>query len=217
MAAVARLTIMRLTKFTHACVRLENEGRQLLIDPGIWAEDEAFSDVTDILVTHEHFDHIDVDRITALVALGSDIVVHAPAPVAEQLRAIAGQVRTVDVGDTFTASGFHVTVVGGRHADIYDGLPGCANVGYLVDGVYHPGDSLFVPEQRVKTLLVPTAAPWLKLAEAIDFVRAVGPTRAYSIHDASLSDKGETSVDGWLGLKGETAYARIPVGETVTV
>jgi L-ascorbate metabolism protein UlaG (beta-lactamase superfamily) len=217
MAKVARLEIMRLTKFTHACVRLENDGRKLLIDPGIWAEDEALRDVTDILVTHEHFDHIDVDRITALAALGSDIVVHAPAPVAEQLRAIAGQVRTVEVGDTFTASGFHVTAVGGRHADIYDGLPGCANIGYLVDGVYHPGDSLFVPDRRVTTLLVPTSAPWLKLAEAIDFVRAVGPTHAYSIHDAMLSDKGETIIDRWLSMKSETAYARIPIGETVKV
>ena len=208
---------MRLTKFTHACVRLEKDGRKLLIDPGIWAEDEAFQDDTDILVTHEHFDHIDVDRITALAALAANITVHAPAPVAALLAVMAGHVRTVEVGDSFTAAGFRVAVVGGRHADIYDGLPGCANVGYLVDGLYHPGDSLFVPDHRVETLLVPTCAPWLKLAEAIDFVRTVTPRRAYSIHDAMLSSRGEVIIDRWLDLKGETAYARIPIGETVKV
>jgi len=85
-----------------------------------------------------------------------------------------------------------------------------------VDNVYHPGDSLFVPDHRVETLLVPTSAPWLKLAEAIDFVRTVAPRHAYSIHDAMLSSKGEVSVDRWLDLKGgKRRYARIPIGETV--
>jgi L-ascorbate metabolism protein UlaG (beta-lactamase superfamily) len=207
---------MRLTKYTHACVRLADGGRSLLVDPGVWAEDAAFADVSDVLVTHEHADHVDVDRLTRAAAGNPDLTVYAPAPVADLLAAIAGQVRTVAVGDTFTAAGFSVRTVGGEHAEIYDGMPGCANVGYVVDGaVYHPGDSLYVPDVGVTVALVPTSAPWLKLAEAIDFLRAVGPARAYSIHDAMLSDKGETLVDRWLSLKGETAYARIPVGETV--
>jgi hypothetical protein len=46
-------------------------------------------------------------------------------------------------------------------------------------------------------------------------VRAVGPARAYSIHDAMLSDKGEQIIDRWHGMKGNTEYSRIPVGETV--
>ena len=81
--------------------------------------------------------------------------------------------------------------------------PGCTNVGFIVDGaVYHPGDSLFVPDGDIDTLLVPVSAPWLKLREAIEFVRAVGPHRAYPIHDASLSDIGQNNVDAWLGGKG---------------
>ena len=50
-------------------------------------------------------------------------------------------------------------VVGGAHAEIYEGLPGCANVGFVVEGVYHPGDSLFVPDVPVTTLLVPWTVP----------------------------------------------------------
>jgi hypothetical protein len=62
---------MRLIKFTHACVRLEDGDRRLLIDPGIWTEREAYQGVTDILVTHEHDDHIDIERITDLFESGS--------------------------------------------------------------------------------------------------------------------------------------------------
>jgi L-ascorbate metabolism protein UlaG (beta-lactamase superfamily) len=62
---------MRLIKFTHACVRLEDGDRRLLIDPGIWTEREAYQGVTDILVTHEHDDHIDIEQITDLFESGS--------------------------------------------------------------------------------------------------------------------------------------------------
>jgi L-ascorbate metabolism protein UlaG (beta-lactamase superfamily) len=209
---------MRLTKYTHACVRLDDGDRKLLVDPGTWAEDDAFHGVSDILITHEHADHIDVDRVVKAVATNANLRVHVPVPVAAQLDAIAGNVHTVEVGNSFTAAGFDVHAVGGQHAEIYEGLPGCANIGYVINNtVYHPGDSMFVPDLPVRVLLVPTSAPWFKLAEALDFVRAVGPQRAFSIHDALLSDKGEMGVDRWMSLKGDTEYARIPPGESVNL
>lgn len=211
---------MRMIKYTHACVRLVDGDRSLLIDPGTWTEDVAFEGATDVLVTHEHMDHIDVDRLAAAHDTNPDLRVFLPAPVAaqvtEKVPSFAPALRVVSVGDTFTASGFGVRAVGGEHAEIYDGLPGCANIGYVVeDSVYHPGDSTFVPDGSVDTLLVPTSAPWLKLDESIDFVRAVRPTRAYSIHDAMLSDKGEMIIDRWIAMKGGTEYGRITPGDAV--
>jgi L-ascorbate metabolism protein UlaG (beta-lactamase superfamily) len=206
---------MRLTKYTHACVRQEDGDRRLVIDPGIWSEGAALEGVSHVLVTHEHADHVDVDKLAAAQLANADLKVYANADVAAQLEKLGDAVVTVASGDEFDAGGFTVRVVGGDHAEIYDGLPGCANVGFVVDGVYHPGDSLFVPDVPVTTLLVPTSAPWLKLAEGIDFVRAVAPARAHSIHDAMLSDKGEQIIDRWHGLKGGTEYSRIPVGQTV--
>ena len=209
---------MQLTKFTHACVRLDSGGRRLLIDPGIWAEDAAFEGVTDVIVTHEHFDHLDVDRLSAAARRDSALTVHATAAVVGKLAALGDAAVVVVPGDTFSAGGFSVSVVGGEHAEVYDGQPGIANVGFVVDAeVYHPGDSFFVPDVPVGTLLVPTAAPWLKLAEAIDFVRAVGPRRAHSIHDAMLNDRGTPVVDRLLDLNGGTDYSRITVGSTVEV
>jgi L-ascorbate metabolism protein UlaG (beta-lactamase superfamily) len=205
---------MELIKYTHACVRLENDGRTLLVDPGIWAEEAAFDGVSEVLVTHEHFDHVDVERLAKV----GDVVVYAPATIADKLSAAGVTTQTVALGDTFEAAGFSVRAVGGLHAEIYDGLPGCANLGYVIDGtVYHPGDSFFVPDAGVETLLVPLSGPWFKLAEAIDFVRAVKPVRAFPIHDAMLSDKGLAGMDNWLAMKGETDYARIAEGDSVTI
>jgi L-ascorbate metabolism protein UlaG (beta-lactamase superfamily) len=67
----------------------------------------------------------------------------------------------------------------------------------------------------VSTLLVPVSGPWLKLAEMLDFMRAVAPERAFPIHDALLSDIGRQIVDNWAQRKGQTDYARIPVGSGV--
>jgi L-ascorbate metabolism protein UlaG (beta-lactamase superfamily) len=212
---------MRLIKYSHACVRLEQDGRALVIDPGTWSEDAALYGASAVLVTHEHFDHLDTDRLSAAVAADPALRVYTHVAVAEQLKDLGGAVVAVPAGEEFSAAGFTVRAVGGEHAEIYDGLPGVPNIGFVVDtattggGLYHPGDALFVPDEPVGTLLVPTSAPWLKLAEAIDFVRAVAPRRAHSIHDALLSPLGQQVVDRWLAMKGDTDYARVPIGGSV--
>ncbi|GAA2684623.1 MBL fold metallo-hydrolase [Actinoplanes palleronii] len=211
---------MRLIKFTHACVRLEDGDRRLLIDPGVWTEPEAFDGITDVLVTHEHADHIDLEQIATRLAT-RPLRLYAPAAVraAAPDEKLAAVISPVASGDTFTAGGFAVTAVGGSHAEVYRGQPGCANLGYVVEGVYHPGDSFFVPDKDrlVSTLLVPAGGPWFKLAEALDFVRAVAPQRAFPIHDRMLStDVGFDNVDGWMAEESGTAYARVPLGGSVT-
>lgn len=204
---------MRLTKYGHACVRLDVDGGAVIIDPGTFSADADVSGVADVLVTHEHADHLDADRLVPLVRDG--VRLHTNRAVAEQLEDEHGvEVDAVAPGDTFEVAGLEVRVVGGAHAEIYEGLPGCTNVGFLLGGVYHPGDALHVPDAEVQTLLVPLCAPWLKLAEALDFVRAVSPARAFPIHDAMLSDIGAAGVDRWLDLKGGTDYRRLAPGES---
>jgi L-ascorbate metabolism protein UlaG (beta-lactamase superfamily) len=212
---------MLITKFTHACVRLDDGDRRLLVDPGSWTEPAAYEGVTDVLVTHEHADHFDVAHLASLLA-GQELRIYGPAGLLAAAReegapAVAAAVRPVAPGDTFTAAGFDVVTVGGEHAETYEGLPGCANVGFVVAGVYHPGDSFFVPSEPVETLLVPASGPWVKLAEALDFTRAVAPARAFPIHDAMLSARGLANFDGWLENKGRTAYERLPLGDSVKI
>ena len=205
---------MQLTKYGHACVRLDNEGGgSVVLDPGVYSPDVDLTGVADVLVTHEHADHLDVDRLVPLVRDG--LRLHTNAAVAEQLRADHGiDVHAVAPGETFDVAGLEVRVVGGEHAEIYDGLPGCANVGFVLGGVYHPGDSVHVPDVEVSTLLLPVSAPWLKLAEALDFVRAVAPARAFPVHDAMLSEIGAGGVDRWVEMKGGSDYRRLATGES---
>jgi L-ascorbate metabolism protein UlaG (beta-lactamase superfamily) len=198
---------MKLTKYTHACVRLEVDGRVLVIDPGVWSEPAALIGADAVLVTHEHADHVDELRLAGL-----GVPVFAPEGAA-LARVTATPVR---VGEEFTAAGFPVTAVGGRHAEIFGGQPDCVNLGYVVQGsVYHPGDSLHMPSQPIDILLVPAQGSWLKLAEAIDFVRAVRPAAAVPIHDAQLNERGVAAVNAWISDDAGCDYRYLAPAESL--
>jgi L-ascorbate metabolism protein UlaG (beta-lactamase superfamily) len=198
---------MKVTKYSHACVRLEEGGRVLVIDPGEWSEAEALVGADAVLITHEHSDHIEVARLAK-----ARIPVFAPAGAA-----ISGlEVTWVSSGQRFEAAGFGIHAVGDRHAFIYRGEPDCANLGYVVDGrIYHPGDSVFVPDEPIETLLVPAQGSWLKLAEAIDFVRAINPSHTHPIHENGLSERGLASVSAWFRRATHNGYRYLAPGETV--
>ena len=183
---------MELTKFGHSCVRIADGDRRLVIDPGGFSQVEAALDgVDEVLVTHEHPDHIDVERVTAAAKHNPRLRIWAPAPVAALVPQLMDQIVVVAPGQTHEVAGISVRTFGGQHALIHPSIPVIANVGYLLaESVYHPGDSLLVPPVPVRTLLLPMYAPWGKGAEVIDFAIAVRPSVAYQVHDGFLNDKG---------------------------
>ncbi|WP_158371485.1 MBL fold metallo-hydrolase [Cellulosimicrobium cellulans] len=208
-----------ITHWGHACVRLERDGQRLVLDPGSFSDPAVLDDADAVLVTHEHVDHLDVDRLAAALGARDGLTAWAPAGVAAQLTdagAPADRVHPVAGGETFDAAGFAVRAVGEWHAVIHPDVPRVHNVAYLVDGaLLHPGDSFTPPPAgtEVDVLLVPVAGPWMKLAEAIDYVRAVRPRVAAPIHDAILSEPGRALVDRLVGgMGGAGTYVRITAG-----
>ena len=106
-------------------------------------------------------------------------------------------------GDALEAAGFAVEVFGELHEMVHPDVPRVANVAHLVDGaVLHPGDSFTVVPQPVDVLLVPVAAPWLRLRDVVDYVRAVALRLAVPIHDAICSSIGLGMIDRLLGPGG---------------
>lgn len=215
---------MLLTKFTHACVRLEKEGSVLVIDPGTFSEAaEALAGASAVLITHEHADHFDIEALKTALQTTPELQIYAPAGVAVTLREVtdsADQIHDAVPGSSFEVAGFAVQTFGGQHALINPQIPVVANVGYLIDqNLYHPGDSLIVPAGvQVKNLLTPIHAPWSKTSEVVDFVSSVRAPRAYQIHDVLLSDLGLKFVEQQISLLSAphgVAFQHLAVRESV--
>jgi L-ascorbate metabolism protein UlaG (beta-lactamase superfamily) len=183
---------MRITKFGHACVRIEHEGHVVVLDPGVFTEAEAVDGATVVLVTHLHPDHLHPENLRA-----TDAPVFTVGQVHEQLREdapdVAERTTTVPAGGAVDV-GLPVRAVGELHDVIHPELPQPYNSGYLLtvgdQTVYHPGDALALPEVPVDVLLCPASAPWLRSEMAAEFVRAVGAPRNLAIHDRVYSETG---------------------------
>jgi L-ascorbate metabolism protein UlaG (beta-lactamase superfamily) len=210
---------VRLTKLGHSCVRLEKDGANLVIDPGVWSGPGALAGASAVLITHEHPDHLDTAAVLTALEASPGLNVWTNAAVAAHLTAAnQEQVHVVAHGDTFDAAGFGVHVYGQDHAVIHPSVPVIPNTGFMIDSsVFHPGDSLTVPQDRAATLLLPYNAPWLKVSEMIDYAREVGPARAFAIHDALLNANGLGLMANLLNLAQPDGaeYSRLEPGTSV--
>jgi L-ascorbate metabolism protein UlaG (beta-lactamase superfamily) len=193
---------LQIIHFGHSCVLVETGSARLLFDPGTLSHGfEDLRDLDAILITHQHFDHLDADRLPALVQANPQAtLVVDPGSAEEEIAKLALQATVARPGDVIELNGAVVHGVGGEHAVIHPEFSMPPNVGYVVDhgAFYHPGDSFFVPEQKIDVLGLPAAAPWMKVGEAIDFQRAVAPRVSVPIHDAMLSDIGKQGTAGWF-------------------
>lgn len=207
---------MKLTKYEHACVVLEEQGKRLVIDPGAFSMPNIaeLTDVVAIVITHTHFDHIDDARVRQILSGNPYALVFSTAETATNHPDVL--ITTVASGQRVSVGPFSLTFTGGEHAILHESMPRFQNIGIIVnDGiVYYPGDSFVPAGLPVQTLLVPAAGPWMRAGEAMDFLVAEKPQRAIPTHDAILSDQGKTIYDSMLSSVG-VAYQRLTPGESI--
>ena len=180
---------MRLTHLGHACLLAEVGDARMLFDPGVLSGFDDVRDLDAVLITHQHPDHLDPARLGPLLAANPGARLWVDQ---DTVTAVPGlpEHTVVRPGDRFRIGGTSIEVIGGLHAAVYGDVPGCTNAAYLIDdgALLHPGDSFTVPGRDVDVLAVPVDGPWLKLAEAVDYVRAVRPRVAVPVHEGETTD-----------------------------
>ena len=128
---------MRITKFGHACVRIEHDGVTVVIDPGIFTDAEAVDGADAVLITHEHADHYLRRRTCARPTRRSGPSRRSPGR-SENTH------RTWPIGSPWwrrrspSTSGLPVRAVGELHAVIHPELPRFDNSGYVLTAREHP-------------------------------------------------------------------------------
>ena len=153
-------TATRLSYLGHASLWVEMGKTSLITDPvfsnrifhlrrSVPAPNSTdFQGVNAILISHLHYDHLDINTLRKL---GNAPVVYVPDGAGKLLeRAGIMNYQHVHAGDRFTVGELTVEVVNSVHTNSRHPLGmHAATLGFLISGsskIYFPGDTIFFPE-----------------------------------------------------------------------
>jgi L-ascorbate metabolism protein UlaG (beta-lactamase superfamily) len=180
---------MRISKYEHALLVVEQAAAQLVIDPGSYSNLPALQNVVAVVFTHLHDDHTSLEHAQAISRNFPAVKMFGTQEVVEKLTGL--NVQAVYHGDHYEVGPFQIDFYGDLHQVIHRSIPLVQNVGVMVNSqLYYPGDSYTFPEQSVEILACPTSAPWLRISDVIDFLDLLRPKKCFATHNALLSEQG---------------------------
>ncbi len=97
---------MRLTKFGHSCLLVEENGARVLLDPGSFSEGfEALEDLTAVCLTHQHVDHLDAERLRRVLDRNPGVRVVSDEGSADALGEAGADSRSSTTATSWTSAG----------------------------------------------------------------------------------------------------------------
>ena len=187
---------MKITKYIHSCLLLEKDDDKILFDPGLFSFAEGkvkpnqFENLTAIILTHCHPDHIDDESLAQIIENNPDAVVLANGEIQSKLAEKKIKVEKFETG-TRKAGSFNLEAFDAPHEKLLaDEIP--QNTAYVVDDIFvHPGDSLaesIFKRKGTKILALPLMAPWETELQTFDFAKKMSPQQVVPIHDGYAKD-----------------------------
>ncbi len=205
---------MKITKFGHCCLLIEEGGARILLDPGSYSDGQNdVKNINAILITHEHQDHIDLNSVKAVLKNNPDAKIITNPSVRDILAKEGIESEALRDGQSTEVKGVKIEGKGNEHAVIHSSIPIVRNTGYFVaERFFYPGDALTLPNRPVsklsgtqlkenvrkrpssfslrpvEILAMPASAPWARIGELIDYAIAVKPKVAFPVHDGMLKN-----------------------------
>lgn len=185
---------MRIYKYLHSCL-LVKEGRdRILFDPGLFSfvegkiSPESFRDLSLVIITHQHGDHVDIPALRTILK-NNPVPVLTNTSTKEFLAKEGIAAEAIDEGE-YKIGSFTIRAIPAEHGKILFPVP--QNTAYLVnETLLHPGDSLderLFQLKGVPLLALPIMAPWTKMLEVGEFASALKPKIAMPTHDGFAKD-----------------------------
>lgn len=189
---------MQFTKLEHSGCVVEKNGQKIVCDPVEFVDRlPELEKVVAVVITHKHGDHLQQEKLMRIMEQNPEARVLTTSDAASEVP----HAEIVRNGDLIEVGGFRLRFFGKNHAAIIDGVIPCENIGVVIDEkVVNPGDSFDIPDniQAPGVLLVPSAAPWCKVAEGMNYIQAVRPKIVIPVHNAVLSGLGDSFNNNWL-------------------
>ncbi len=186
---------MRIYKYIHSCLLVEEGDEKILFDPGIFSfiegqvRPETFKDVSTVIITHQHPDHVDVSALKNILALsGAVVITNSEGKTALQKENIGVQV--LEEGD-YRTKNMTIHALPAAHEKILSPtLP--QNTAYIInDAFLNAGDSFASSLSALKgiqALALPVTAPWNTELAVAQFAETIAPQIVIPVHDGYAKD-----------------------------
>lgn len=176
---------MKITKLGHCCLLIEENGKRIVTDPGVYSADQnTLMNIDVIVITHDHGDHLHIDSLKIMLVNNPQAIVVTNTGVGQKLEQEGVPYILLGHEQQKEICGVDIAGFDKEHAPIYSSISLPENTGYLFSGnFYYPGDSFFVPDAKIDILALPVSGPWMKTSEAIDFAKSISPKIVFPVHD----------------------------------
>jgi L-ascorbate metabolism protein UlaG (beta-lactamase superfamily) len=186
---------MRISKYIHSCLLVEEGGEKILFDPGVFSfieqrvRPETFKDVSTIILTHQHPDHVDINALKSIVAeSGASVITNSEGKAALAKENI--DVTVVEEG-SYQTKNYTIRALTAQHEKILSPmLP--QNTAYILNDIFlNPGDSfasLLAPLKGIQVLALPVTAPWATEIATAEFAQMIEPQMVIPVHDGYVKD-----------------------------
>ena len=179
---------MKVTKFGHCCLLIEEQGVKILTDPGMYttAQDQI-QGVDFVVITHEHGDHLHLDSVQSILRNNPGVKIISNSAVKMILEKAGITSEIVEHGQQKQLGDVLLEGFGSKHAEIFQEYGQVLNTGYFFnDKLFYPGDSLYNPGKPVEVLAFPTTGSWANTKESITYVLDVMPKKCFPVHDGNF-------------------------------
>lgn len=176
---------MKITKYLHSCLLVEEQDKIILLDPGKYTFDanvfplDQLTKLDYLLITHEHADHFYLPFVRKILEKFSDCEIISTDSIVKQLE--TEQITATSEGDEF----IQMSLV--PHEDVVVAVPP-ENFMFTINGkLSHPGDSHHF-STNAPILALPIQAPWGSFTDALKLAESISPKYVLPIHDWHWKD-----------------------------
>lgn len=166
----------------HATFRIRHKGMMIYFDPYILDKSPEKADI--ILVTHEHFDHCDNEKIQQIIKPDSVIIANA-----NSAKKLSGNIKIIEEGKDAKERGVSVKAVSAYNIG-KQYHPRGLGIGFIIDlggtRIYHAGDTDLIPEMtnyKCDIALLPIGGTYtMNEKEAADAAISIQPKIVVPMH-----------------------------------
>lgn len=177
---------MKVTKFVHSCLFVEDSGKTFLFDPGNYTDQanilnlKSINKLDYLLITHEHPDHMYIPLVRKISERFPAVSI-ITNPSAQLVLKNEGFEVSGEIPDFIKMEDIpHEKIFGSEVPE---------NVKFIINSILtHPGDS-FSFSKTSKILALPVQAPWGSLTEAVELATKLKPEIILPIHDWHWRDE----------------------------